>query len=423
MTRLSPLHVVGTGVLGLVLLIAACGSDDGGAAEEASAGAAEGTELDPADWDSVLAAADGGTVNWYMYGQDDDLNAYVGGYVTDAAAELGVTVNQVRVTDTVEAVNTVLGEQQAGVTDDGAVDLIWINGENFATGVQADLWYCGWPELIPSAEFVDFESPAVETDFGIPVDGCEAAWNAETSALVYDSEVLAESDVASVESFQSWVEANPGRFTYPAPPDFSGSMAVRTFLYDQAGGYENLLGDFDQTLFEETAGPLWERLNALEPSLWRGGETYPTAQTDVETLYANGEIDAYLSYGTGGLGVRAEDGVIPESTRTALFDGGMIGNVNFLAIPDNSPNKAEAMVLANLLQSPEAQYEKKVNPPGFGPGIDVTRAGEFAEQFAAIEVAPQEVSDADLAEATVPELQSEWLTSVEAGWIENVLQQ
>ena len=68
------------------------------------------------DWESVLAQAQGQTVNWYMYGGDDTLNAFVTGYVADALAEAGVTLNQVRITDTVDAVNKVLGEVQAGRT-------------------------------------------------------------------------------------------------------------------------------------------------------------------------------------------------------------------------------------------------------------------------------------------------------------------
>ena len=54
-------------------------------------------------------------------------------------------MNQVRVADTADAVNKVLGQKQAGRTDGGAVDAIWINGENFATGRQAGLVWAGNP--------------------------------------------------------------------------------------------------------------------------------------------------------------------------------------------------------------------------------------------------------------------------------------
>ena len=50
----------------------------------------------------------------------------------------------------VDAVNTVLGEQQAGQNDNGAIDMIWINGENFKTAKQADLLLCDWAKALPN---------------------------------------------------------------------------------------------------------------------------------------------------------------------------------------------------------------------------------------------------------------------------------
>lgn len=56
------------------------------------------TSFDPANWRSVLAAAKGQTVNWYMYGADDKLNSFVTGYATDELKKDGVTLNQSRST-------------------------------------------------------------------------------------------------------------------------------------------------------------------------------------------------------------------------------------------------------------------------------------------------------------------------------------
>jgi putative spermidine/putrescine transport system substrate-binding protein len=358
--------------------------------------------VDASHWSEVLAAAKGQTVNWYLWGGDDGLNSYVTGWVSARAAELGVTVHEVKITDTVDAVNKILGETQAGRTSDGSVDLVWVNGENFATGMQAKLWSCGWPSRLPSARYVKLSDPAIANDFGRPVQDCEAAWNATRSALVYDSAHVGAADVTSLAAFQRWVQAHPGRFTYPAPPDFTGSMVVRTFAYDQAGGYQSLQGAFDQARYTALAPRLWQRLNGLRPSLWRKGDTYPASQEAVAKLFADGEIDAYFTYGVGGLGKQVTDGRLPATTRTAVFSGGSIGNANFLAIPRNSPHQAAAMVLADLLQSPAAQYEKKVNPPGYDPAIDTTRAGDFAARFAAIPVPSAELSAAALAKAAVP---------------------
>jgi putative spermidine/putrescine transport system substrate-binding protein len=394
----------------------AAGSEsDGG---DTSGGSAE--DPDPSDWEAVLAEADGQTVNWFMYGGDDLLNDYITSYVTDAAAELGVTVNQVRINDTVEAVNTVLGEQAAGRDTDGSVDLIWINGENFSTGKQADLWFCGWADRIPNAELVDWEDPSINTDFGEPVEGCEAPWNRAQSVVVYDSERVDR--LASMDDLIAWVEQNPERFTYPAPPDFTGSMVVRTFAYHANGGYEPFQEEFDQAAFEELAQPTWELLNRIEPALWRGGETYPQSQNEVIELFGNGEIDAYITYAKGEVEPNVADGIFPESTRVTVFDEGMIGNTNYVAIPYNSPHKAGAMVLADLLTSAEAQLEKaRPDVLGFDPAIDPERT-ELTDEFAALAselVPPFE----ELAANSNPEPSAEWLTAIEEGWQANVLQQ
>lgn len=101
------------------------------------------------------------------------------------------------------------------------------------------------------------------------------------SVLVYDSATVPPEAVKSVSSVIDYTKANPGAFAYPTPPGLTGSMAIRTFSYDQAGGVDNLLGDFDQQTYDKVAPELWKRLNDLEPALWRGGETYPQAQTEM----------------------------------------------------------------------------------------------------------------------------------------------
>ena len=408
-------------VIGVVaaLTLAACGSDDPSATDGAS------TPVASSDWDAVLAEADGQSVNWYMYGGDDVLNTFVDDVVTPRLAELGVTLNQVRIDDTAEAVNKVLGEKQAGRSTGGAVDAIWINGENFATGVQAELWRCGWSQDLPNAQYVDLEAPEVATDFGVPVDGCEAAWQQANSALVYDSAVLDEADVASVDSLFAWAESDPGRFTYPAPPDFFGSMAVRTVLYDTIGGPASLLeGEVDPAseTFTAATTATYDRLNAVEPSLWRGGSTYPQSQDDVEKLYSDGEISAFFTYGPGAVGTKVTDGLYPDTTREAVLDIGNISNVSFVTIPVNAAHQAGALVLANVLQEPEVQLAL-FEANGVYPAIDLDAIpADLAESFAAVETSPSVLPlDALLADAQ-PELASDYLAAIEDGWVAGVQQ-
>lgn len=409
----------------MVLIVTACGAAGDGAPSRATAPsrlAQSSTNPAAENWDAVLAQANGQEVNWYMYGGDDTLNAFVTGYVADQLGKAGVTLNQVKITDTVDAVNKVLGEVQAGRSSDGSVDAIWLNGENFATGVQANMWSCGWDKTLPHSRFVDFTDPAVANDFGTPVNGCEAVWQQADSALVYDSAALDTADVASMSSLFDWAKAHPGRFTYPAPPDFTGSMAVRTMLYDTIGGPATLAGPFDEAKYRAATAGFWPRLTDLAGSLWRGGNTYPQTQAAVEKLYSDGEISAFFTYGPGAVGDQVDKGLFPASTRQAVLAGGNIGNRSFIAIPANAAHQAGAMVLANVLQDPQTQLEL-LSTKGIYPGIDLAKTSpQMQAQFAAEPVPPSVLPLRTLTENAQPELAAEYLTRIEKDWTSTVLQ-
>jgi putative spermidine/putrescine transport system substrate-binding protein len=136
---------------------------------------AEGAEVDPSDWDDVVAAADGATLDLHMWGGSTEINRFVDEVYGPRLAELGITLNRVPLADTADAVNAVLGELEAGRSSGGSIDLIWINGDNFATMRQADALRTGWSEGRPNAELVDWDDPAVAFDAGLAVEGCRVA--------------------------------------------------------------------------------------------------------------------------------------------------------------------------------------------------------------------------------------------------------
>ena len=228
-------------------------------------------------WDDVVEQARGGTVNWYLWGGSDEINDFVETFYGEPLMEeYGITLNRVGLADTVDAVNQVLSEAEAGIEgDDGSVDLIWINGENFFTLRQADLLYGPWAENIPNSVLVDWDNPAMNLDFGRPVDGYESPWSGAQFHFIYDSARMSEEDLPrSYAELTEWIEANPGRFTYiaPGPGAFQGTRFVKQALYEVSGGQEQWVGDFNQELYDEHAPALWELLNSWEENLWRGGD-------------------------------------------------------------------------------------------------------------------------------------------------------
>ncbi|MFC3086117.1 ABC transporter substrate-binding protein [Tabrizicola soli] len=388
----------------------------------ALADTADGEALKAMGWDQIVNEARGGTVNWFMWGGADNINAYASDYIgTALKRDYDITLNRVPITDAAEIVNLILSEKEAGVTDNGTVDLIWINGENFRSMKEAGLAFCGYTSLLPNDALVDWDNPAIANDFGVPVVGCEVPWNTVQFAFAHDSAVLAEPP-RDMAGLLAWIRANPGRFTYPAPPDFTGSAFVRHVFIHAAGGPEGLLGPFDQVKFDAVAGKTWAILNGLEPFLWREGATYPTTVTQLNELFANGEVAFSFNYDPAQFGLAVQAGLWPETTRSFGLRDGTIGNTNYTLIPFNSPNKAAAMVTQNLLLSGEAQLEKaRTEIWGAAPAIEISRTPPAVQAgFAAIKTHPSVIPASELAKSALPELQAGWLTAIEAGWATNV---
>ena len=374
------------------------------------------------NWDEVVAAAKGGTVNWFMWGGADNINQYVSDWVGgELKKRYDITLHRVGIIDTAEAVNIVLGEKQAGISDNGTVDLIWINGGNFRTMKQGELLYCGYLDLLPNDSLINWQDASVANDFGLPVDGCEVPWNRAQFAFAYD-QARTPNPPRSIADLIKWVKENPGQFTYPAATDFNGSVFIRHVFYYAAGGPEKLLGDFDQAKFDAIAPKAWAILNDMKPYLWREGKTYPNAIATLAQLYANKEVALYFDYDPAIFGINVENGTFPATTRSYGLEDGTIGNTNYVAIPFNSPNKAAAMVTANLLLSFDAQYEKaKQTVWGTAPAIDLSKldAGKNLA-FKELPRNPAVISPEELAQHALPELHPDWISAIEKGWQENV---
>lgn len=375
-------------------------------------------------WDEITSAAKGTTVNFHMWSGDDRINAYIDEWIGSRLQDqYGVTLNRVPLSDTVEGVNTILGEQTAGRDSGGAVDALWVNGENFKTGKQAGIWECGYNGDLPNNQYVNWDTAAIAYDYGTPVDDCEVPYGFAQFAMIYDTKRVSEAP-DSMNKLLAWIKANPGRFTYPAPPDFTGSLFLRHLVFHVAGGFDSGLLNFDQATFDSLAPKIWDVLNDIEGSLWRNGETYPEAVGALHNLYSNMEIDITMTDVPGNAAGLVERGTFPDTTSTFVFKEGTLGNTSYIGIPYNAANSAGAKVLANLLLSPEAQAAK-ADPSvwGYDPAIDLNKLGSAERAlFDAIPTHPAIEAVRDRGSYVLPELQAAWNTALEEGWRKNVLE-
>ncbi len=381
------------------------------------------------NWDSILAAARGQTVNWYMWGGSESINNYVDRFYGTALRErYDITLNRVPVSDIVIAVDQLLSEKEAGITA-GSIDLLWINGENFASLKQAEMLYRGWNQRIPNAALVDYTNPALLYDFGVPIEDLESPWSSAQFQFIYDAARMDAADLPrSYAELREYACNHPGRVTYiaPGPGAFQGTRFVKGALFEISGGAEQWR-TFDQALWERWEPELWAFLNELEGCLWHEGTAYPADEYELHRLFANGEVDFSITQAMAGAGALIAEGAVPETARAFVFDDYMIGDFNYVAIPANAPNREAALVLANLLLEPEFQAAQILPDNGFGLGygIDLRKVTDQQDR-AMLEAAMNRLGaaatpPADLLKSLVPDAAPEYQSLVEAGWREFVL--
>ena len=375
---------------------------------------------DPTDWDAVLAEARGQTVYFNAWGGSDVVNGFIAWAGARVAEEYGVTLEHVKLSDTAEAVSRVLAEKTAGQTAGGAVDLIWINGENFAAMKQQRLLLEPWADSLPNWALTDPEgNTALTADFTVPTDGQEAPWGMAKLVFFHDTARI-DTPPATMAALGDWSAAHPGRFTYPQPPDFHGSTFLKQALIELSA-FPDLLEQPvpDDELYTLATGPLWTFLDGLTPNLWRQGRAYPQNASRQMQLLADGEIDIAFNFNPNEASNAIASGLLPDTVRSHVHDGGMIGNASFVAIPFNANAQAGAMVVANFLMSPEAQL-RLADPTVWGLGtvlaVDKLKPEDQAA-FAALPLGVATLPPQALG-PTLPEPHPSWMVRLEQDWMQ-----
>lgn len=328
------------------LLCAACGPGDGG-------------------WGEIEQEARGSDMVWYMFGNSEAVNRYVDEFVTpEVYARYGIVVRRVPVNDMSLIVQDLVKQKQSGNQREGRADLLWINGADFNRAREAGALFGPWARDLPNARHVTWSDASVANDLGLPVAGYEAPWGQSAFLLLYDSARVPDPP-RSIAAMERWVRAHPGRFTYPQPPDPEGSAFLRQVFYELAGGPGPWLRSFNEVLYRSRAQAVWGTLRRMAPFLWRRGQSYPVSARELEQLYVAGEVDFCFSYNPGQAWRKVAVGLLPGTTRAYCLEQGTLASTHYVAIPYNAPHKAAAMVVANFLQSPQAQAEK-ARPGGWG---------------------------------------------------------
>lgn len=377
-------------------------------------------DLSSAEWDEIVEAARGTTVTFYGWGGDENRNNWLNTTVADYVKEHYDIALEVVGMDINDILSKLSGEKQAG-SETGSIDMIWINGENFYSAKDNGLLYGPFTGQLPNMEaYIDLEDPETLNDFCMPIEGYEAPYAKAQMVFFNDSAVTPEAP-ASAEELLEFCKKYPGKVTYPALPDFTGSAFVRNIIYELCGWeqFQNMEADYDTV--KAAIEPALEYLRELNPYLWNEGKTFPESSTTVDAMFADGELVMDMSYGPFSVATGIAEGTYTDTTRTFVFDNGTIGNTNYMAIAFNSPNKAGAMVVINAILSAElqlTQYEQLRELPVVS--ADKLSAEEQAA-FDAVDLGKGVLSQTELLEHRLPEMPADLVPVIEEIWLNEVV--
>lgn len=419
-SRRGFLRKAGTAAVAAALALTMVGCSSGTSGSAASSSTSD--EIDYSDWDAVVEAAKGQTVTWYGWGGSEPRNTWIETELAPALKEkYDITLELVGM-DINDILTQLSGDKQAGV-EEGTIDFIWINGENFYTAKDNGYLWGPFTNYLPNFnDYIDADSPEVEYDFGSPTEGYEAPYGKAQMEMWVNSEVV-PTPPTTVEEFKAFCEANPGKVTYPQPGDFTGTAFISCLIAGVIGADEfeklSMMDDPTTEEVKEIIEPGLEYLRSLNPSLWNQGQTFPSDSTTLTTMYADGEVIMNMGYGDPQALVN--DGALPATTKPFIFDTGTVGNSNFMAIAYNAPHKAAALVAINEVESPEMQLQQ-YEVLGNLTVLDLAKL-PAADQaaFEGVELGASQLPSSDLLSHRVTEAAGPVIPIIEQLWLDEVV--
>ncbi|MFK3916261.1 ABC transporter substrate-binding protein [Psychrobacter sp. NPDC078501] len=381
---------------------------------------------DLSPWQQIEAQGSNQDVYFYAWGGDPQINAYLQWVADQVDDKYNINLVHVKLSDTSEAVSRVLAEKSAHNVDQGSVDLVWINGANFATMSENSLLLKQWANKLPNFALTDPDNnPTVNFDFGVPTNGMEAPWGQASLTFYYDS-LSTSKPPTTLTELTTWTAQNPGRFSYPKPPDFLGMSFLKyvlVMLHEQQDAQtgKDISAQLNLPATKENTAlvlnPLWAFLDDFHPTLWRNGEQFVQTGAQMRRLVDDTELSLAFTFSAPEVPAAVQRYDLPKSIRSYAMSDGSLSNTHFVAIPYNASHPQAAQLVANFLMSPEAQA-KKQTPSVWGDKSVLVQSTLSPAQQALFKTKQPHPSALpfDSVKRTVSEPHPSWVEAIQQGW-------
>ncbi len=372
------------------------------------------------DFKEIIEEAKGQAVSFYGWGGDEDRNKWLNQTLAPILKDKYDITLEVVGMDIDDILSKLSGEKQAGL-EEGNIDMIWINGENFYSAKENNLLFGPFAEQLPNFQkYIDVDDEEVKNDFGFPIDGYEAPYRKAQLVFINDSAVTKETP-KNTEEFMDYCKRYKGKVTYPALPDFTGSAFVRTLIYDIVGHEQFSNMKADKELVRKEIEPALKYLRELNKYLWNQGQTFPATLGEFNNMFEDGELVMTVSYNPYSVANNIEKGIYSDTTQTFLFDKGTVGNTSYIAIADNSPNKAAAMVAINEIISADIQADQFKELKSL-PVVSYEKLNsEEKDKFDKVDIGQGVLLQNEFLNKRLPEMPANIVPLIEEIWAEEVV--
>ena len=242
---------------------------------------------------------------------------------------------------------------------DGSIDLIWINGENFSSMLKNGLLHKkNWIYDLPNAKNINLEkNSSLMFDFGIFNEGREMPWGLSQLIYFYNHSKV-KAPPKNANELKNYILNNPGRITFPKPPDFTGTSFLKQVLSELTNNDKALREKFDKNKHNQVLKKLWDWLDQVTPYLWKNGKNYPKNYLALSQLLADDEVDIGMSFNISFPNNEVLNGNLPKTTKSYISEKGSISNTHYLAIPYNSKNINASKLAVNFFIFPRSSITK-----------------------------------------------------------------
>jgi putative spermidine/putrescine transport system substrate-binding protein len=182
------------------------------------------------------------------------------------------------------------------------------------------------------------------------------AYRGSAVVIAYNSKKVA-SPPTTLSAVLAWIKAHPGEFSYNNPIDGGSGAGFVQAVLDQSLSSSTITG---LSAAEDTAAQSqWATgmatLKSLDSDIYQ--HTYPTSNTDVLNLLAQGQINLAPVWSDQFLAAIAQ-GAIPSYIKAvSITSPAMPGGPAFLGVPKNAASVPDVLKLFNWILEPAQQAE------------------------------------------------------------------